>query len=152
MRAYLFGGDTCVFQWDNHRRLILEGFPPGVVVAYSNECGKRAPVVESFAEDGAVYAKIPPEIMQEPHCIEADIRLDGNTLHKTFITLIPGNKPDDYVMEPVEILRYETLAKRIEALELSGGSGGSTIVDDGEGNITVSTGVADDGDGNITFA
>lgn len=113
MRAYLDGDRTCVFQWDNNRRLILDGYPDGCVVAYSNECATNAPVVESYAENGILYANIPPEIMQEPHCIEADIRLDGNTIHKTFVTLIPGARPDDYVMEPVEVLRYETLAKRI---------------------------------------
>lgn len=113
MRAYLDGDTICVFQWDNKRRLVLDGYPEGVVVAYSNNCGERAPVVESYTENGVLYANIPPEIMQDPHCIEADIRLDGNTLHKTHITVVPGNKPDDYVMEPVEILRYETLAKRI---------------------------------------
>lgn len=113
MRAYLDGDITCVFQWDNNRRLILDGYPDGVVVAYSNECATTAPVVESYTEDGILYADIPPEIMQKPHSIEADIRLNGNTIHKTFITLIPGARPDDYVMEPVEVLRYETLAKRI---------------------------------------
>lgn len=113
MRSFLEGGSTCVFQWDNKRRLILDGYPEGVVVAYSNECSEKAPIVESYSENGVVYANIPPEIMQEPYSIEADIRQDGNTLHKTFITLVPGNKPDDYVAEPVEILRYETLAKRI---------------------------------------
>lgn len=38
-----------------------------------------------------------------------------------------------------------------DALHAAGG-GGSTIVDDGDGNITVAAGVTDDGDGNITFA
>lgn len=113
MRAFLDGDKTCVFQWDNNRRLILYEFPEGCVVAYSNKCAETAPVVEAYTENGILYANIPPEIMQEPHCIEADIRLGGNTIHKTFVTLIPGARPDDYAMEPVEVLRYETLAKRI---------------------------------------
>lgn len=113
MRAFLDGDKTCVFQWDNNRRLILYEFPEGCVVAYSNKCAETAPVVETYTENGVMYADIPPEIMQEPHCIEADVRMDGNTIHKTFVTLIPGARPEGYVMEPVEVLRYETLAKRV---------------------------------------
>lgn len=140
MREYLDGDRTCVFQWDNNRRLILDGFPEGCVVAYSNECYKTAPVVESYTENGILYADIPPEIMQEPHCIEADVRMDGNTIHKTFVTLIPGARPDDYVMEPVEVLRYESLAKRISALEESGTGGGGSIIVDEDGYLTTTAG------------
>lgn len=152
MRAFLDGDKTCVFQWDNNRRLILYEFPEGCVVAYSNKCAETAPVVETYTENGVMYADIPPEIMQEPHCIEADVRMDGNTIHKTFVTLIPGARPDDYVMEPVEVLRYETLAKRIAALEESGAGGGGSIIVDEDGYLTTSAdGFEIDEDGYIVL-
>lgn len=53
------------------------------------------------------------------------------------------------VMKPLAL--GDGLYLKDDALHAAGG-GGSAIVDDGEGNITVAAGVTDDGDGNITFA
>lgn len=124
MKIYLENKKTFVWQWDTHRRIVLEGYPVGATVHYANCKTQEAPVVASKMDGDKLVADIPPELMQEPHDITVYVCDEHGTRHCHFISVISRQKPESYVYEPVEILRYETLAKRIEALEQSGGGGG----------------------------
>lgn len=148
MSIYLESGKPFVWQWDTKQRVVLEGYPVGTMVHYSNCKTEEAPVVASKTDGDKLVADIPSELMQEPYDITVYACDDAGTRHCSFISVISRPKPESYVYEPVEILHYETLLKRIEDMEKTGGS---TIIDDGAGNITVMSGVTDDGDGNITF-
>lgn len=149
-RVYVGDGNAFVWQWQPKERIILEGYPDGVFVHYANCNTVEAPVVQSRRIGDKLIADIPPELMQEELDITVYVCDEDGTRHCHFLSVLSRPKPESYVTEPVEVLRYETLLGMIE--ELRGSGGGSAIVDDGEGNITVSGGVTDDGDGNITFA
>ena len=74
-------------------------------------------------DGGYLLADIPPELMQEPYDISVYVCDADGTLHSYFIPVVERPKPESYIYEPVEILRYESLARRIAALE-EGGIGG----------------------------
>ena len=148
----LESGKTYVWQWTPKEHIILDGYPDGVLVHYANCNTVEAPVVQSRRAGDKLIADIPPELMQEPLDITVYVCDEGGTRHCHFLSVLSRPKPESYVTEPVEVLRYESLAKRIAKLEQGGVGGGSSIVDDGEGNITVAACVTDDGEGNITFA
>ncbi len=150
-RIYVGDGSSYVWQWQPKEHIVLEGYPDGVFVHYANCDTKEAPVVQSRMEGDKLIADIPPELMQEDKDITVYVCDVDGTMHCHFLSVLSRPKPESYVTEPVEVLRYETLAKQIEEMKQSVGAG-SSIMDDGEGNITVSAGVVDDGYGNITFA
>lgn len=77
-------------------------------------------------DGGYLLADIPPELMQEPYDISVYVCDADGTLHSYFIPVVERPKPESYIYEPVEILRYESLAKRIAALE-KGGVGGVAL-------------------------
>lgn len=128
MKIYLENKKTFVWQWDTHRRIVLEGYPVGATVHYTNCKTQEAPVVASKMDGDKLVADIPPELMQEPHDITVYVCDEHGTQHCHFITVISRQKPESYVYEPVEILRYETLLGMIEELKQNspGEGGGGT--------------------------
>lgn len=113
MKIYLESGRTYVWQWTAAQRVILEGFPVGTVVRFSNCNTVEAPVVASYMDDDKMVAKIPPELMAVDKDITAYACNDTEVLHCSFISVISCAKPESYITEPVEVLRYETLHNRI---------------------------------------
>lgn len=148
----LESGKTYVWQWTPKEHIVLDGYPDGVFVRYANCNTVEAPVVQSRRVGDKLIADIPPELMQVDLDITVYVCNEDRILHCHYLSVLSNPKPASYVYEPVEVLRYESLAKRIAKLEQGGVGGGSAIVDDGDGNITVAAGVTDDGEGNITFA
>ena len=117
MNIYLESQKSFVWQWDTRQRVVLEGYPTGTVVHYANCKTQDAPVVETRQEGGLLVADIPPELMQEPHDITIYACDANGTQHCHYIHVFARPKPESYVYEPVEILRYETLSGRIRKLE-----------------------------------
>jgi hypothetical protein len=128
-----------------------------VYVHYANCDTVEAPVVQSRMEGDKLVADIPPELMQLDKDITVYVCDADGTKHCHFLSVLSRPKPESYVTEPVEVLRYESLAERVAKLEKEGvGGGGLTVTDDGSGNISIlpggNSGIADDGDGNIVFS
>lgn len=117
MNIYLESKKSFVWQWDTRQRVVLEGYPTGTVVHYANCQTQDAPVVETKQEGDLLVADIPPELMQEPHDITIYACDANGTQHCYYIHVFARPKPESYVYEPVEVLRYETLSKRIRKLE-----------------------------------
>ena len=138
MKIYMSDGNTFIWQWQPKEHIVLEGYPDGVFVHYANCNTAEAPVVQSRRVGDKLIADIPPELMQEPHDITVYVCDADGTLHSYFIPVVERPKPESYIYEPVEILRYESLAKRIAALE-EGGVGGVAL----DTNLTQSGKAAD---------
>lgn len=112
-RIYVRDGDSFVWQWQPKEHIVLEGYPEGVFVHYANCDTKEAPVVQSRMDGEKLIAPIPPELMQVDKDLTVYVCDEVGTKHCHFLTVLGRPKPENYVTEPVEILRYETLAARI---------------------------------------
>lgn len=155
-KIYVEGGGSFVWQWQPKEQIVLEGYPEGVFVHYANCATVEAPVVQSRMEGDKLVADIPPELMQVDKDITVYVCDVDGTMHCHFLPVLSRPKPESYVTEPVEVLRYESLDKRLKKLEEEGTGGGLTVTDDGDGNISILPGgnasFSDDGNGNLTFA
>ena len=156
-RIYVGDNKNFVWQWQPKEQIVLEGYPESVYVHYANCDTVEVPVVQSRMEGDKLVADIPPELMQVDKDITVYVCDVDGTMHCHFLSVLGRPKPESYVTEPVEVLRYESLAERVKKLEEEGvGGGGLTVTDDGDGNISIlpggNGGIADDGDGNIVFS
>lgn len=155
-RIYVGDRKNFVWQWQPKEQIVLEGYPEGVFVHYANCDTVEAPVVQTRMEGDKLIADIPPELMQVDKDITVYVCDTDGTMRCHFLSVLSRPKPESYVTEPVEVLRYETLAERVAALEKGGAGGGLSVTDDGDGNISIlpggNIGIADDGDGNIVFS
>ena len=113
MKISLESENPFVWQWDTRKRVVLEGYPEGTPVHFSNHNSREALVVLSRMDGDKLVADIPPELMQEPNDIAVYICDEYNTQHTFFVSVISRTKPESYVYEPVEVLRYESLAVKI---------------------------------------
>lgn len=159
-RIYVGDGASFVWQWQPKEQIVLEGYPESAFVRFANCDTVEAPVVQTRVEGDKLVADIPPELMQVDKDITVYVCNEDGIIHCHFLSVVSSPKPASYVYEPVEVLRYETLAEQVkkleEKLEEGGGGGGLTVTDDGDGNISILPGgnasFSDDGNGNLTFA
>lgn len=156
-RIYVDGGGSFVWQWQPKEQIVLEYYPEGVHVHFANCDTVEALVVQTRMEGDKLVADIPPELMQVDKDITVYVCDAGGTMHCHFLSVLSRPKPESYVTEPVEVLRYESLAERVKKLEEEDTGGGSlSVTDDGDGNISIlpggNVGISDDGDGNIVFS
>jgi hypothetical protein len=125
-RIYVGDGASFVWQWQPKERIVLEGYPDGVFVRYSNCDTVEAPVVQTRRDGDKLIADIPPELMQVDKDITVYVCDEDGIIHCHFLSVISSPKPSSYIYEPVEVLRYDTLAERIRLIEewiAAGGSG-----------------------------
>ena len=125
-KIYVRDGAQFVWQWQPKEHIILEGYPDGVFVRYANCDTVEAPVVQTRREGGKLIADIPPELMMTDKDITIYVCNEGGIIHCHFLSVVNTPKPESYIYEPVEVLRYDTLAERIRLIEewiAAGGSG-----------------------------
>lgn len=117
--AGIYVGDNknFVWQWQPKEQIVLEGYPEGVYVHYANCDTVEAPVVQSRMEGDKLVADIPPELMQVDKDITVYVCDTDGTKHCHFLSVLSRPKPESYVTEPVEVLRYESLAELFNLLE-----------------------------------
>lgn len=155
-RIYAGGGDTFVWQWQPKEQIVLEGYPDGTFVRFANCDTVEAPVVQARRDGDKLIADIPPELMQVDKDITVYVCNEDGIIHCHFLSVLSSPKPESYVTKPVEVLRYESLVKRVAKLEEEGAGGGLSVTDDGDGNISIlpggNGGISDDGNGNLSFA
>lgn len=116
-RIYVRDGASFVWQWQPKEHIILEDYPDGVFVRYSNCDTVKAPVVQTRRDGDKLIADIPPELMQVDKDITVYVCNEDGIVHCHFLSVINSPKPSSYVYEPVEVLRYESLAERIRLIE-----------------------------------
>lgn len=116
-------GRRYLSQWDTGQRLIFSDARINEVhFAYR----KKALVMGVRNENGRQAASVPNICLQETVDLTVFfVRADGEsntTLAMVTIDLLRLPKPDDYVEEPDQILRWESLSRRIEELSLQIGN------------------------------
>ena len=112
-KIYVGDGNSFVWQWQPREQIVLEGYPEGVFVHYANCDTVKAPVVQSRMEGDKLVADIPPELMQVDKDITVYVCDTDGTMCCHFMSVLSRPKPESYVTEPVEVLRYESLAAKI---------------------------------------
>jgi hypothetical protein len=112
-KIYVGDGGSFVWQWQPKEHIVLEGYPDGVFVHFANCSTKEAPVVQSRRVGDHLIADIPPELMQVDKDITVYVCDTDGTRQCYFLSVISRPKPASYVYEPVEVLRYESLAAKI---------------------------------------
>ena len=119
MNVRLETGREYAWQWDLDLRLILEGVDPGTEVYFAPAGASEAPVLEAYADAGQIYADVPNNILQKAGDVSVYV-YDGQTKYSSYFRVLGRTKPADYVYTETEVKRYETLERRIDALEKSG--------------------------------
>lgn len=119
---------TPLFQWETGRQLQIIPLQNMTVSAvhFSNPGDLEALVVEPNEVDGKVVADIPNILLQKGSNIVAySVNVSSDcveTLRECIFPVRKRAKPSDYVYTEVEILNYESLEKRIKAIEENGTS------------------------------
>lgn len=124
-KIYVRDGAQFVWQWQSKEQIVLEGYPDGVFVRYANCDTAEAPVVQTRREGGKLIADIPPELMMTDKDITIYVCNEAGIIHCHFLSVVNTPKPESYIYEPVEVLRYDTLAERIRLIEEWIAAGGS---------------------------
>lgn len=112
-KIYVRDGAQFVWQWQPKEHIVLEGYPDGAFVHFANCSTKEAPVVQSRRVGDQLIADIPPELMQVDKDITVYVCDTDGTRQCYSLSVISRPKPASYVYEPVEVLRYESLAAKI---------------------------------------
>ena len=123
-----------LYMWQTNRKIFIED-ESVKWVEYAHESDDMALRVEVFEEDEMRVAFIPNILLQSAEKIRVwFVGEHGNTISGNVLNPIWRNKPSDYVYTETEIKSYESLEKRIEALEKNGG--GSVDLSEIEADIT----------------
>lgn len=144
-------GREHLFQWDLDRRLIVED-PTIAEVHFCNRTDVCSLVVDTYTEDGTVYANIPNILLQSPWDIRAYAYCtDCYTKVEKIFKVKARTKPSDYAYTETEIKSYEYLEAKLTEIEEKGFSEETVdkacsqwmynnplaIYDDGEGNVII---------------
>lgn len=115
-----------LYQWELGRKVQISPLPNMTVdeVHFSNHGDPEALVVKPKDENGMLVAEIPNILLQSGtalvvYSVNVAEGFTDNLRSCTF-NVRKRAKPSDYVYTEVEILNYETLEKRIKAIEENG--------------------------------
>lgn len=117
---------TSLHQWEVGRRLQIIPLQDMRVdaVHFSNPGDPEALVVKPLEEDGMIIANIPNILLQSGNnLVVYSVNVSSDcveTLQDCVFSVRKRAKPSDYVYTEVEILNYETLEKRMKAIEENG--------------------------------
>lgn len=129
MNTELSNGLDHLFQWDKGQKVKIPGDVPTVHFKWGNVA------VPFDVVDG--WVEIPPELTQKSGDILLWTYKDDHTLDAAKIPVEHRQKPDGYAYTPTEIKTWESLDKRIKALENGGGVAGVSSVNGQTGAVTI---------------
>ena len=115
-----------LYQWELGRKVQLFPLPNMTVdeVHFSSHGDPEALVVKPKEENGMIIAEIPNILLQSGNPLvvySVNVAEDFiDTLRSCTFNVRQRAKPSDYVYTEVEILNYETLEKRMKAIEENG--------------------------------
>ena len=113
-----------LYQWDVDVKVYVPLNVDAQEVHFAHKNDEKALVVDVKTENDRQLADIPNILLQSNEHIKVWLVKDGQTLCGNVLQPTPRAKPDDYVYTETEIKKYETLEKRIAALEEGGTSSG----------------------------
>lgn len=132
--------DGKLYQWDTGRIVMCKA-PEGMwidEIHLDNYTTKNAIILNTYLDGDYVCAKIPDVVLQKlnPINIYTVMKVEDNekTIESMQFNIIQRKKPEDYVYEEEEILRYDKLEEKLEELEEridnfepGGGGGGGNV-------------------------
>lgn len=129
MEIELSNGQLKFWQWDVKQKVkVPEGVP--TVHFKFGQSAVEFPVSDRWVD-------VPDELLQTGKDILLWTYKENHTLDAARIPVEKRKKPVDYVYTPTEIKTWESLDKRIEALEKGGGVAGVTSVNGKTGAVTL---------------
>lgn len=121
MTVRIEDGRNFFYQWDINQRLIVEA-PAGAQVHFANPFATDdALVVDTYEQDGVVYADVPDSMLQHACSLGVYVWLTDHTAHRFALRVESREKPEGYVYTPDEQKTWDELEARIKELEKSGG-------------------------------
>lgn len=104
------------YQWDLDRRLIIEDNSV-TQVHFCNRTDDCSLVCEVFEENGLHLVNVPNILLQMAWRINVYAYDSNYTKHYALFNIVARSKPADYVYTETEVLNYNTLLERINAVE-----------------------------------
>lgn len=112
----IYDGREAFYQWDVDRKIVVEDRSI-TQVHFCNRTDECALICECYEHDGKWVADVPNILLQDNWRIRV-YAFDGcATRHDEKYDVKPRSKPDTYVYTETEVLSYETIAKRMDAIE-----------------------------------
>lgn len=142
---------TALYQWEKGRKVLVTPAPNTKVtsVQFAHHGDKEALAVAPRDEDGITVADIPNILLQSGQDIIAYVVDAGEgsveTTGHSIFRVVPRPKPGDYIYTETEVLNWESLDKRVTALEQNGTGSVS-------GAVKTVNGVSPDENGNVDVA
>ena len=112
----IYDGREHFYQWDIDRQLIVEDATIKEV-HFTNRATNDAYVCETYVEDGKTLVNVPNILLQTNWRIQAYAYDGKHTKHDVCYEVKARSKPSDYVYTETEVVRFEDLEARMEALE-----------------------------------
>lgn len=112
----IYDGRQAFYQWDLNQRVIVED-KTITQVHFCNRTDDCALICETYEHNGLLVADVPNILLQDNWRIRV-YAYDGNaTKHEQRFDVTARSKPDSYVYTETEVLNYETIKDRMDAIE-----------------------------------
>lgn len=112
-------GREHLWQWDINQRVMVED----TTITEVHFCNKTTPnslVVETYIEDGELFANIPNILLQDNWDICVYAYCDCYTKVEERVKVRARSKPSDYVYTETEVKEWDDLVQRIDEIEKKG--------------------------------
>ena len=116
----ILDGRAEFFQWDIDRKLIVNDSSIKEV-HFCNKTEECSLVVATYKENELTLANVPNILLQTDWKIRVYGYTGDFTKYEQCFKVNKRSKPSDYVYTETEVLNYDALLKRVEALEQSSG-------------------------------
>lgn len=124
MKLKTVTGKESFYQWDTNQYLEAEGLAENQEVHFCRKNDTVALVCKVRGENGKKIVDVPNELLQTGEPITAYVyamdERDNRTCHTQSFHVLPRVKPADYVYTQTEVLSYQQLDVRLNALEGEG--------------------------------
>lgn len=115
------GGRKHFYQWDLSQKIVVKD-PTINEVHFCN--GTRDCSLVTVVKDGK--ADVPNVLLQTAGKVKVYGYSVNHTVVEYVYKVVERTKPEDYVYEETEVLRYEDLERRVSTLEKNGGGSSAT--------------------------
>ena len=124
MKLKTVTGKNSFYQWDTNQYLEAEDLAENQEVHFCHKNDGDALVCIVRQENGKRIVDVPNELLQTSEIIMVYVyarnEWGNRTCHAQSFAVLPRAKPADYVYTPTEVLSYQQLDMRLNALEGEG--------------------------------
>lgn len=112
----IYDGRNQFYQWDLDRRLIVEDAEI-TQVHFCNRTDECSLVCETYKEDGLTLVNVPNVLLQQDWRINVYAYDRNYTKFSETFDVVRRSKPESYVYTETEVLNYNTLLDKMDAIE-----------------------------------